>query len=312
MKLYRMKRPFALIFVLAMAWLLISTSAQAFRFAFMADSRQYNVTPAFNQEVLEEILTQINNQQPQPLFVVFGGDMAVNGGTGNLLPWKNFFEKNLKITGTPGKPKYYVAKGNHEVHGGDRATLEAQFLEVFSAATEGGDESYYSFTRGEVATSLFVVLDTFRLPPPDPNKPDWPIDRGHMNQEQLNWLETTLTVPSSIKHIFVFGHAPIDPVNNGYKHGVDKTISDKVAQILIKKDADLYFAGHDHLYNRSYLKNSQVIQLIVGNAGAEAKNCYNYCIVDVSADSYNFTVYAKQASGAWEIIEQKKVKHSLH
>ncbi len=313
----RAKCPLTIIVVIAMVWLLLSTPAQAFRFAFLADSRQYYATPAFNQTVLEEILTQINNQSPQPLFVVFGGDMAADGGTNNLQPWKDFFEQKLNIAGTPGKPKFYVAKGNHEVHGDPCVTryqLEEDFLKVFAYETEGGSKSYYSFTRGESATSLFVVLDTFRLPPPDPNKPAWPIDLGHVNQEQLKWLESTLTVPSYVKHIFVFGHAPVDPKYKGDEHGVDSTISDKLAEILIKKNVDLYLAGHDHLYDKRNLKNSEVVQLIVGNAGAEpTKDPYNYAIVDVSADSYTFTVYGKdQKSKAWKVLEQKMVKHRMH
>ena len=126
------RRFMAVVAMMALACYLSVTPAQAFRFVFLADSRHCN-GDSINKAALKDILKEINKiseEEPgNPIdFVVFGGDMACQGGEKNLQEWSSFVKEHLPTKQEKDKSvakiPLYAAKGNHELYGLKRSPEE--------------------------------------------------------------------------------------------------------------------------------------------------------------------------------------------
>jgi hypothetical protein len=162
-------------------------------------------------------------------FVIQTGDM-VNQGS-NVDDWTNFFkaERNL------GKSKVIMpAMGNHEIQGGGYY----YFPDFYTAALpdngpSGNAGKVYSFNYGN---AHFVCLSSYKV--------DF--------ASQRDWLIADLEATkqnTSIKWIIVYLHAPM--YSSG-SHGADLNARNVLGPVLNQYKVDLVFAGHNHLYERSY------------------------------------------------------------
>jgi hypothetical protein len=107
-----------------------------------------------------------------------------------------------------------------------------------------GNERYYDFTWGPVH---FFAVDTCQGEP----------DGTDADSTQARWLRRKL-VASDSPFKFVYGHHP--PYSSG-KHGS----SEEMRWPFNKWGADVYFAGHDHAYERLTVEGSHYF--VVGLGG---------------------------------------------
>ncbi|GAG04705.1 unnamed protein product, partial [marine sediment metagenome] len=120
--------------------------------------------------------------------------------------------------------------------------------------------------------------------------------------EQLEWFENTLKVANMrdyIDWIVVFGHHPLYS-----EHGRSSRIGNKLEDLFIKYDVDMYIAGHIHHYAR--LKINDITYIVSGGGGAELDDqveitnpntrkafiTFQYCSVEIEGDHLFFKSYS--------------------
>jgi 3',5'-cyclic AMP phosphodiesterase CpdA len=312
--------------MMALACYLLVTPAQAFRFVFLADSRHCN-GDSINKAALKDILkkiSKISEEEPgNPIdFVIFGGDMACQGGLKNLQEWKSFINEHLPTKKgkdkSVGKTPLYAAKGNHELYGLKRLTKESEqltkereqlqrdYLRVFPPIQEAHpyarDPAAYSFEHSQDTPCQFVVLDTYEDLEGDHDV------QAYLSPNQITWIDRELgKAPfghsaKTFGHRFVFGHCPVKPLHPENHHGWRDYpgTNRQLAQKLRKHQVRAYFCGHDHTYDRKdNLDNCKFDQIIVGNAGADSHDLYNFMVVDVvSSQEVKYICYIRY-NGHW-------------
>jgi len=286
----------ASLIVAALFWatLLAGSGLADFRFVFLADSRgDYKEGPngMINETELKAIRDKIVALNPQPDFVVFGGDMAsrIGNAEGDDTFLRRWVEVMSPLTTNPTRPdeiQLYVVKGNHEIYDEAkppdyRHSNQVLYQQVFKDMPDTyppGHPNYaklaYYFEYGEgQEKSLFVVLDSYYMwQVKDKKKTVDKILEGGITDTQLNWLDGLLKNTDAV-HKFVFSHMPVFPVSSTLKR-------DKKSLEALWKNMDLYkvamfFCGHEHLYDKMILDGSvdkdmknAVVQVIAGDAGA--------------------------------------------
>lgn len=241
-----------------------------FRFAVMGDSRGNE--DGINTEILPRLLEQLKSDKPE--FIIFVGDLITGSKHSDehrrrLLKWKAIVEGyDIPV---------YVVVGNHEI---TSEKSEAVLESIFGDLT-------YSFNY---ENAHFVILDTAVYK-----------NFHRIDETQLEWLKNNLK-KNDKDIIYVFGHDPAYPVGHHTGDSLDKYPSerDKLWKTFQEYGVDVYFCGHEHLYNRS--THDDILQIITGGAGAhlhappEKGGFYHYVIVDVEDDA-GFEVKVKDIDG---------------
>jgi Calcineurin-like phosphoesterase len=130
------------------------------------------------------------------------------------------FEKKFE---RPYKPlldagiKFYAALGNHD-------DPNQRFYKLFNM----NGERYYSF-RPKAGVRFFAL------------------DSNYMDKKQLEWLEKELSGSGSDWKICFFHH-PL--YSSGEKHGPAVELRKILEPVLLKHNASVVFAGHEHFYER--------------------------------------------------------------
>eukprot|EP01038_Epipyxis_sp_PR26KG_P011236 gene11236-15077_t len=221
---------------------------------------------------------------------------------------------------------YMVAVGNHEADCHDPACLldkdRRNKLSNFTAyndrfrmpspESKGTLNMHYSFNYGNVH---FITIDTETGFPGAPEETRYVLPCGGF-AEQLNWLEQDLIKANSERSIrpwiFASGHRPFyngDSINTGLQGAME--------ELFYKYGVDVYFAGHEHSYERdyptyqgvpekTYNDPSATTHLLIGGAGNdEMKNIQLDRFRDPSpiADLYK-KVFLPQ-DGSWTVVTDK-------
>lgn len=270
---------------------------ESLRFVFLADSRGGGTTGLshpIHTEVLLPIIQAIQNLNPRPKFVIFGGDMSYRGyiytkdyPTGYTFQmWKDLFQ-DLEKAGI----QLYTAIGNHELYRHDDQNPQDGFAWenqdvyklVFSENPTNGPAGYehlvYSFTSPDGA-SFFAVLDPYYL-----TKDVIPTGLGgNIDPTQFAWL-TEQVAQTKARHKFLFIHTPYYYVSDDPEEpsAADESFT-HLWSFLDTNKFDFYACGHSHLYSRKtidsgVLPNPQttppvprwqnnVVQLLNGTSGA--------------------------------------------
>lgn len=258
----------------------------AFRFCVLGDSRTQT-------EIFNECLRQISELQPSPYFVFNVGDF-INGYKDDIKEieeeWRlMYFEpikRYLKLSII-----HYPVPGNHDIFENGEA-YEFYLKNVFPY-------TYYYFVFNNC---LFIALSSEEIG-----------QAGRISDSQYKWLEKVLErfeKENFIKHKFIFVHRPFFP----YKSHLDDSLNqdsimlDKIMKLFKKSGVDVIFAGHCHLYHKSF--HNGILQIITGGAGAplhskkENEGIYHFLIVDVFEN--NFKIFLKNIkSDKLELIYQK-------
>ena len=238
--------------------------AASFSFVVMADSRGSSTSAnGVNDAVLSGFVSNIT--QTDARFILFPGDLVVGENkksppgalAAQLAHWRTIMAPIY--TGNFYGAKVYASPGNHEIHDAMstrevEAAREKVWQTVFSDLPSNGPtgETFmtYSFNFGN---AHFVMLDTNRA--------------GSHHTVNLAWLAADLAATKA-EHIFVLGHEPAFPVNLHKGDSLDFLSDQRDAfwKLLAKYRVDIYFAGHEHLYNHQQVDG--VHQVIAGTCGA--------------------------------------------
>ncbi len=299
-------------------------NSETLRFVFLADSRSdsYGPDPVspenfINKDVLGLIVDKILELQPQPSFVVFGGDMAYRGRYQHdntsfytFHAWKDVMKK-LTDAGIP----VYTAIGNHELydtHGGtyflaNQTEFQAEFTDNPNNGPAGYERLTYSFTSPK-GNSFFAVLDPYYITEDTPQFLD-----GGIDETQMTWLADQLA-RTKATHKFLFIHTPYYYVS-GPSATPDLNYSFTMLwKMLDDNKFDLYACGHSHLYSRKTIDSNvapypqpypllppwqnNVVQLLNGTCGAPLENddpkvdriAWHIFDVHNAPDTYYFSV----------------------
>ncbi|MHC4489396.1 MAG: metallophosphoesterase family protein [Planctomycetota bacterium] len=280
----KVSRFFALSLVLLIILFGVSSVySEPFRFVSMADSRGSN--SGVNDPVLSSLVDLIIQEDAE--FVLFPGDLVYGHIIDSILiselnHWRDLMAP-IYIRDMYGA-KVYAGPGNHEIrHSGSEAVWQSVFNDLPSNGPSGETYMTYSFNY---LNSHFVMLNTDRA--------------GNPHTINYNWLANDLS-STTADHIFVFGHEPAYPVRPHLGDSLDFYPDQRDAfwQLLVDYDVDIYFAGHEHLYNHTQVNG--VHQVINGTSGAPIHigyggEFYHYALVTV--DGLNVSVEIIDDSGA--------------
>jgi len=256
--------------------------AQPLVFAVFGDSRgntkEVPVSPTF-VKVIEAV------NRTRALFAFNVGDLVL--GTKDPKEGERQVETYLRIVSRSRIPVYPVM-GNHDA---SRGTYKPCIKRIFK-----GGPTFYSFDRGNCH---FAVLDLYE-----------PGHWGRLSPKQWKWLRRDLKRAQG-KHIFVFLHPPLYPVDGHLKNSVHPQEVRRLSALFKECGVDIVFCGHEHLYAR--LHYDGLVQVITGGAGAplyrplplerlpyersrisfyKAERAYHFCLVEVGSNWVRLTAIA--------------------
>ena len=220
----------------------------SFQFVVVGDTRFANQP----REIQAKLITAIEKQNPS--FVINTGDLVTDGTDPSH--WDTFFKMNQElIKSTP----YYVSLGNHEKN-------SKYFYQYFSFPK---NENYFSFNW---SNCHFVILDS-----EGPHyEPEHPLDyqqrktfEKEMNtfwEKQLTWLCDDLKNHREFDFTLVFMHQPLFSLKDSRREE-QKEFQKRFAQIFEDFEVDIVFSGHDHNYQRHFVKPVHYIVTAGGGAG---------------------------------------------
>jgi hypothetical protein len=197
--------------------------------------------------------------------------------------------------------------------------VAANYPHIPSNGPPGFDRLVYSFEYGN---SLFIVLDSFYM------NPDSKVDKmlyGGITWQQLAWLDGLLANTIK-KHRFVFSHMPAYPVD--WAKPRDSSLDD-LWKIMDVRRITLFFAAHEHLYDRWFIDSSvdpdyirSRAQIITGCAGGPFSQppmvkdpkkynhpryttykMNNYVVMDVQGDKVTWTTYGGTKKAGYTQID---------
>ena len=164
-------------------------------------------------------------------FILQVGDMVNKGD--NVEDWTNFYKAEQNL----GKSKVIMpTMGNHEIQGDGGAYI---YPDLYTAGlplngTAGNDGKVYSFNYGN---AHFVCLASYRV----------------SFATQAAWLEADLAAANADPNIvwkFVLMHDPL--YTAGKSHTGNKDELAAWGRIFDEQRVDMVFAGHNHMYERTY------------------------------------------------------------
>ena len=182
---------------------------------------------------LEEFVRQIGLMNPQPEFVVNGGDVIFGDMQLTMDPKQaeGDFRHYLEITSRLKAPLYNVL-GNHDVVRSDGIPGTAEYTKEMYLSLVG--RRYYSFDRLGIH---FVALDTW-IHTKEKNTPEnAPFTMDGIDDEQIGWLRDDLAKCTPGEKVCFLSHHRV----NGHT-----SVWDKVRPILRKDLQFVNLAGCDH------------------------------------------------------------------
>jgi hypothetical protein len=169
-------------------------------FLFLADPQTQTEAEmeTFRAETVPDVQATVQGMEDRPVFGVGGGDLVFDDLS--LFPG---YEAAVRAMGVP----FVQVVGNHDLNfdapadPGSTATFRRHF----------GPE-YYSFDRGAVH---YVVLDDVYWPGSDGFGRETDDYLGHLDAQQLRWLEQDLSLVEEGRPVVVFTHIP--PLSTAYE-----------------------------------------------------------------------------------------------
>lgn len=219
-----------------------------------------------NHDIHKKIVGQILTFKPQAVFST--GDQ-VNDGR-NPDEWVVFNEIIAPIRKTS---EFYPLLGNHE------RNAELYFKNFQLPVSD----RWYSVRKGPM---VFFMLDS-----------NWLIGPG---SRQHAWLEKELQhVPKDVKFVAAVFHHPA--ISSG-PYPDEKNLQKRLLPLLEKYRVDIVFAGHEHVYERSYKYG--ITHVTTGGGGAPLhfqlrqnpygqifRAVHHFCVLQVTEQTLDVRVY---------------------
>lgn len=179
-------------------------------------------------------LERINALDPPPAFVLFGGDICLQGGVGDA------YRQVLALL----RPPVRNTVGNHELMVGE-ANPFAAYEALFGPP-------YYSFNVGRVH---YVALCGMV---PDLGYNDYRNVHGRVTEDELHWLRQDLAAKPKGAPVVVFSHIPLVTTYAERRGTTAKAVpwwvmtnADEVIDLLAAHDTRLVLQGHLHENERT-------------------------------------------------------------
>lgn len=223
-----------------------ASAHEPFRFAVVTDIH-IHAGQASPTEDLRSTVSQIN-ADPDIDFVLVTGDIADAGDSVSLVEAKRELDKLNK--------RYYIIQGNHDQNWSESGCMD--FRHVFGYERFAFSHKGISFVGFPTGPMLRMAL-------------------GHVNPEDIEWLETQLD-ESSLRHepTVIVCHIPMQPqdVDNWYK----------VTSLARKYNAVAFIDGH---YHRNINLTCDGVPSIVNitNLRQKGNATGQYNEIDITADS---------------------------
>ncbi len=257
-----------------------ASDAESFRMVAMSDMQRDGSFPDKFREIAEDgvidFLTQeIGGELTDNLaLVMIPGDLVVNGN--NYASWENtFFTPSENLFS---RIPVYPVPGNHE----NNADFFFQYFKLPDNGTPGFAEHWWHKDYGNVR---MIGLDS---------------NGGFTGQEQLDWLQNTLTATCAADSIdFVFAQLHHPHKSELWTPG-ESNFTGEVIEILEQFTADcgkpsLHFFGHTHGYSRGDSRDHKHLWINAATAGGAIDNWGEFPNADypefsVSQDEYGFVL----------------------
>lgn len=253
-------------------------NASAWRFAVICDTRgDNNDTPGkscINDFILGTIAKSVANDDVQ--LVIFPGDLVNGWASPGGTPYAKQFE-NWKAAMAPIYSKninVYTVRGNHEFgpYKGDVRPVPYPYplernVDLVKAYDDAfGKDNPQNGPAGEIGltyyfshkNAFFVAFDQ--------------LENFYKNNQP--WFDEVLEKKFNKKetpHIFTYGHMPAFSIGHNDCLATYPEDRDKFWNSFGKAGGKIYFCGHDHLYNRAGIKDSngnEIFQVLSGSCGA--------------------------------------------
>ncbi len=212
-------------------------TAESFRFAYISDSHLYekDINDRFVRSLLRAV-DDVNNLDPQPDFVLYGGDLAQLGQPMELELGAQIL-KNLKA---PVK----MMVGEHDWY----LDMGAKWRELFGKPTYSWDYKGIHF----VTLNSVVERDFWTkrgMTPMERMKTVAGLDNGvqspfMVGEEQREWLRADLAKYTDDTPIIVFSHSPLYKLYKSWNFWTDD--AEDVQAILNRFNQAVVIHGHTH------------------------------------------------------------------
>jgi hypothetical protein len=245
-------------------------SGTPFRFVWSADNRN---SPAVHGQISNRILNS-HSSPVSPLFQLTGGDFANDNTYAN---WTSQWLVTDELELEKWMPVYYTP-GNHD------GWAAGSNMKAFDQPPDStGSDGYYSFDCGDVHIVMGNYQTTYSA-----------------GSAQSNWI--TQDLQASLKPWKIFGfHAPAYTWGGSGAHTGDTTMQALTTSALEPNGVKIYFAGHNHFYQRNLVNG--IHHITCGGAGAPlypvgtsaytiasaSSNCY--MVIDATATNLHLVAY---------------------
>ena len=210
---------------------------KSFRFAYISDSHLYEkkLNERFVRAILKAV-DDVNALDPQPDFVLYGGDLAQLGQPGELAEGAQI----LKAL----KPPVRMMVGEHDWY----LDMGAKWRELFGQDRYSFDHKGVHF----VVLNSVIVEDYWTLPKLTPMQRmlamaqlDNPNGRPFtVGDAQRDWLKNDLAKVKPETPVIVFSHSPLYKLYRPWNFWTDD--AEQVQAILNKFDNVVVLHGHTH------------------------------------------------------------------
>jgi hypothetical protein len=276
---------FLLLSVLSTPTLGIGASLQkqpaSWKFAVISDTQGNNQEKAGKSCINDEIVRIIAEDivQEHPDFVLVAGDLVNgwfrNGGTDYAVQYANWKKAMGSVYRTG--IRVYPIRGNHD-SGPERIALPPlpshlepppntpillkkafnnTFVEPYIPHNGPADEEGFTYSFSH-KNAFIVGLDQFT---------------GGQHKINQDWLNRQLAGNRNL-HVFVYGHEPAFETDHKDNLAFYPKERDIFWDSIGKAGGQIYFCGHDHMYNRAVIADSggnEIRQIIAGTGGGPLK-----------------------------------------
>jgi 3',5'-cyclic AMP phosphodiesterase CpdA len=215
---------------------------EPFRFAIISDAHLYSAPDhKFDQQLIDAV-TQVNEMNPAPDFVLFGGDVAQNGTEDQLVKGKEILSKlKMPLKVIPGEHDWYLDMGEAWRGLFGPETWSFDHKGVHFIGLNGILVEDFWTPAGMSPLERMTVMEMLESPIPGP----WGV-----HEKQLEWLKKDVADLSPDTPVVIFTHGPLWDYYPRWNFQTSD--APEIREILSKFEKVMAFHGHVHqtIYNK--------------------------------------------------------------
>jgi Calcineurin-like phosphoesterase/Purple acid Phosphatase, N-terminal domain len=215
-----------------------------FTWAITSDTQQPKITEGHFGRIGKAI------QNKNISFLAITGDLVDEGD--NRAHWNNFFTQGASFMNTiPLVP----VMGNHDWKGKN----ESDFYRYFPNNRNNSINNYFFYSFNFSMVHFTICHFTYAY-------------NSELNDDQINWIKQDLKNAQDKSFRVIMFHCPI--IGAGF-YGEDSNLKTKLVPILHEYNVSAVFNGHEHHYERGYIKDTnnqwsngnQMLYMVLGAGG---------------------------------------------